>query len=220
MNKYFQGEHKRRFNFSVIKNRWVKYFLIGFSPILMLVLYIGLRVAIAVIQTPNPKLLFVLGGGQDREEFIASFSRQHPELDILISSGTDQAEKILEEAGIPKSRIYLDCRATDTVTNFTTVVADLKSRNINHVYLITSEIHMPRSFLIATIVFGSHGIAFTPVTSPTNRKYPEIRGEARTFRDVSRSLIWLTTGRTGESLNGRDNKITCNQPGYKPGMSH
>ena len=218
--KKFQGEEKRknRRTYTFLKNSWIRTICVITLPFLLLVLYFPSRILLTRIQSPEPQLIFVLGGVTDRESFTASYFRNYPNLDIWVSSGSPVAEKIFQEAGIPDSRVHLDCRATDTVTNFTTVVDDLKIRNINHVYLVTSEYHMLRSIAIGSIVFGSQGITFTPVVSPTNRRYPEVNGETRIFRDMTRSLYWLLTGKTGESFNGRSQEDFCKNPGYQRGI--
>jgi uncharacterized SAM-binding protein YcdF (DUF218 family) len=142
----------------------------------------------------------VLGGGVDREYFAAQFAQQHPTLNIWVSTGSAQASQIFQAAGIDLSRLHLDCRATDTVTNFTTVVPDFKRKGIEHVYVLTSGAHLPRATAIADVVFRSQGIAYTPVSVPSNYG-PESR--IRTARDIVRSLVWTVTGRTGSSFNGR-----------------
>jgi hypothetical protein len=96
----------------------------------------------------------------------------------------------------------------DTVTNFTTLVADFKRRDIHHIYLITSEFHMPRAKAIAYFVLGSRGIAFTSVTVPS-KKPPE--SWLHVLRDSSRAVVWIITGRTGASLNPNRAAQTKNQ---------
>lgn len=219
MSKKFQGDiSKKERKVFTIKNRWVKRLLLIFSPVFLMVIYILCKIGLALVQSPQPQLLLVLGGSPDREEFTAIVSKEYSTLDIWVSSGTQDSEKIFREAGLPSSKVHLDCRATDTVTNFTTVVEDLKNRNIRHVYIITSEYHMPRSLAIAAIVFGSQGIAFTPLSSPSNKRYPEVNNESRILRDVSRSIIWMFTGNALDDLNGRKNLDFCKNPGYERGI--
>lgn len=168
----------------------------------MVVLFglIPVRLAIASYQAPDPQLILTLGGGTQRERFTAQFATHYPNLDIWVSSGIDQekARPIFRSAGIPDTRVHLDYRAIDTVTNFTSLVADFKSRNIQHLFLITSDFHMRRATAIAFFVLGSQGITFTPVTIPSNQ-VPE--SKPRILRDVSRSVVWILTGHTGASLH-------------------
>ena len=163
--------------------------------------YIPLRLAIAQQHVPQPQLIFMLGGSQDREEFTAQLAHLHPDLKVWVSTGTQAAGRIFENSGISLKRVLLDCRATDTVTNFTTVVEDFKQRRIQHVYLVTSDTHMPRAIAIATIVFGSQGITFTPIKIPSVEPSESLD---RAIRDVGRSLVWVVTRRTGSRFNGRN----------------
>lgn len=164
--------------------------------------FIFARISLAQWQTPQPDAILMLGGGLDREEFTAQFSRTHPDLPIWVSSGVPDTQKIFQQAGIAKSRLHLDCRATDTVTNFTTLVERLEHQNSRHVYLITSSYHLPRAQTIATIVFGSRGITFTAIPVYERDVFNKAKQESlpRTLRDLGRSLVWLLTGRTGASL--------------------
>ena len=122
---------------------------------------------------------------------------------IWVSSGIPipRTRSIFREANIPDHRLHFDRRATDTVTNFTTLVNDLASAGIRHLYLITSDYHMARARAIATLVLGSRSITFTPVSIPTPNAMPE--SPLRILRDTGRSILWLTTGRTGASFDPR-----------------
>ena len=77
----------------------------------------------------------------------AKFALNYPELPIWVSSGSNPefAEWVFSEAGIESDRVHLDYRAVDTVTNFTTLVDELKAQGIESVYLITSDDHMRRA---------------------------------------------------------------------------
>lgn len=162
--------------------------------------YIPARLTIARQQSPSPEMILILGGSSDREEYTTQLAQSYPSLKIWVSSGSPNAVRIFQNAGIPQSRLYFDARATDTVTNFTTVVPDLKRRGIQHVYIVTSDYHMPRAEAIATVVFGSQGITFTPIKVSGERRQ---ESKLRVLRDVGRSVVWLITGRTGASLRYR-----------------
>lgn len=166
----------------------------------LLLSIIPVRLVIASYQAPEPQAIFTLGGGSERELFTAKFALSHPNLEIWVSSGLppDEARAIFRAYGIPDSRVHLDRRAVDTVTNFTTLVADFKRLHFQHLFLITSAFHMPRAKAIATIVFGSQGITVTPVPIPSNKP---MESELHVLRDVGRAIVWLVTGRTGASLN-------------------
>jgi uncharacterized SAM-binding protein YcdF (DUF218 family) len=176
-----------------------KYRFFGLASALILVLIgiIPVRLAIAFDQAPLPQAILTLGGDPAREAFTAQFAQMHPSLEIWVSS---PPEKVFDfqAAGISNTRVHIDRRAVDTVTNFTSLVKDFKKRNFQHLYLITSDSHMPRALAIATFVLGSQGIAFTPVSVPSD-KPPE--SWLRILRDSGRALLWIFTGRTGASLN-------------------
>lgn len=170
------------------------------AVIVVLVSIIPVRLAIAHLQAPQPQAILTLGAWLDREVFTAEFALAHPNLEIWVSSGTppEVAGAIFRSYGIPDSRVHLDRRAVDTVTNFTTLIDDFKSRQIQHIYMITSEYHMMRASSIALLILGSQGIAFTPVSVPSG-ELPE--SWFRILRDIGRSLLWIFTGRTGASFN-------------------
>lgn len=174
---------------------WIFLFI---SFILTLLLAIPIRLEIAKIQAPQPQAFFILGGGPEREQLTAELARWYPSLDIWISSGSspDKIRNIFQAAGVSLTRIHMDYRAIDTVTNFTTLVNDFKHNNIKHLYLITSDFHMPRAKAIATIVLGSQGIAFTPVSVQPLEPPPE-ETWLHIVRDSGRALLWVVSGYTG-----------------------
>ncbi len=159
-----------------------------------------MRMAAAKLSHPDPQGILVLGGSPAREVLAANLARSVPQIPIWLSSGQTYktSRQIFAQANVDWQRVNFDTRAVDTVTNFTSLVADFQAQDIRHLYLITSEYHMSRSSAIATIVLGSRGIAFTPVSVSEPRE-PE--AQYRTVRDTIRSIIWLVTGRTGASLN-------------------
>ncbi|MBE9213416.1 YdcF family protein [Plectonema cf. radiosum LEGE 06105] len=171
-----------------------------FTFLLILLATIPIKLAIASYQAPKPQAILMLGGGSEREKFTAQFAQNYPTLDIWVSSGVSckKANKIFGAAGIAKERIHLDYRAVDTVTNFTSLVKDFERLNIKHLYIITSEFHLPRAIAIATIVLGNHGITYTPVAVPS--QVPK-ESFLHISRDVFRSIFWIITGHTGASLN-------------------
>ncbi|PSB20019.1 hypothetical protein C7B76_06595 [filamentous cyanobacterium CCP2] len=174
--------------------------VVGFSGILLVWLsLIPLRLVMAAQQAPQPEAILVLGGDSNREETAAQLAKYYPDLEVWVSTGEapDVAHAIFRAAGVTDERVHLDYRASDTVTNFTTLVSDFKREGIQHLYVVTSDFHMPRAKVIATIVLGSNGIIFTPVAVPSQS---EEESWIRIARDGGRSLLWLATGRTGASL--------------------
>ncbi|WP_421656249.1 YdcF family protein [Leptothermofonsia sp. ETS-13] len=150
----------------------------------------------------QPQAVLVLGGDTKREDFAAEFARQHPDLPIWVSSGSnpEYTRAVFSDAGVNLDRVHIDRAAVDTVTNFTTLVDTLRAKGIGSVYLITSDYHMRRSRTIGEIVFGSRGIYLKPVAVPSERTSEPL---AKTLRDGGRALLWLATGRTGSTLSGR-----------------
>jgi uncharacterized SAM-binding protein YcdF (DUF218 family) len=173
-----------------------------FGLILVFLSIIPIRLAIASYQAPHPQVILTLGGGPAREKFTAEFAQEHPNLDIWVSSGIPpkQALAIFEKAGISTARVHLDYHAVDTVTNFTTLVDDFQKLHIQHIYLITSDFHLPRAKTIATLVLGSQGITFTPISIPSKQPTESL---LRIVRDGGRSILWIVSGRTGASFNPR-----------------
>ncbi|MGL5083035.1 MAG: YdcF family protein [Microcoleaceae cyanobacterium] len=162
----------------------------------MFISFIPVRLVIAHVLTPQPQVIFTLGGGPEREQFTAEFAQSHPDLDIWISSGVleQYAQEIFESEGVDLNRVTLDYQAIDTIENFTTMVDRFREMKVRHVYLVTSDFHMRRSKVIATIVFGSRGITFTPVSIPSDH---QTEPTLKVVMDMGRALVWLPTGWTG-----------------------
>lgn len=190
------------------KFQWLrkKYLILALASFfLSLVLIIPVRLTIAYYQTPQPQAILTLGAWTDREQAAAEIARWHPSLEVWISSGTppEIARPIFQAAGISDNRLHLDYRAVDTVTNFTTIVPEFEHKRIQHIYLITSDFHMPRAKAIATIILGIKGIAFTPISVPSDADQSK-KAKKETISpiicDLGRSLLWIVSGRTGTSL--------------------
>lgn len=151
----------------------------------------------------EPEAILVLGGAAEREHFAAELATQYPNLEVWVSSGTnpEYAQWLFQEANIAPDRVHLDYRAVDTVTNFTTVVTDLKAEGVESVYLVTSDYHMRRASIIAKVVLGRYDITFEPVPVPSDHSATEplLRG----LRDGARAVLWVFTGQTGSSLGQR-----------------
>ncbi|WP_282561021.1 YdcF family protein [Trichothermofontia sichuanensis] len=149
-----------------------------------------------------PQAVLVLGGAPEREHFAAEFARQHPNLPIWVSSGTnpEYAEWVFAEAGIAEERLHLDYRAVDTVTNFTTLADQLQAQGVRSVYLITSDYHMRRAVVIGEIVLGSRGIHFQPVPVRSDRSPESPETLSKVVRDGARAILWVATGNTGINL--------------------
>jgi len=173
--------------------RW----LLWLTPVLAACLFLAYREVRSALA--QPRIAFVLGGLEQREQFAAHLAQSNPELEIWVSSGSpeDYLLALFEEAGIARDRVYLNYDAQDTVTNFTTLADRLRERGADSVYLITSANHMPRARLVGEIVFGSRGIAIKPLAVPSDAP-PEPIGKL--VRDGARALLWAIAGSTGEEF--------------------
>jgi uncharacterized SAM-binding protein YcdF (DUF218 family) len=170
-----------------------------FSSLCILLLYGPVNLAIAHLLWPQPDGILVLGGQPHREATAARLARIYPDLHVWSSSGLgpERAYLIFDGLGVSRDRLTLDYQAVDTVTNFTTLVKTFRRQRVHHLYLITSDYHMPRACAIATIILGSHRIAFTPVMAPSLKPS---ESPLRICRDMLRSWLWLTTGWSGANL--------------------
>ena len=144
----------------------------------------------------KPQAIFVLGGSPDREQFAARLAQDYPDLPIWVSSGSNKeySEWVFEQAGINPDRVHLDYRAVDTLTNFTTLMDDLRAEGITSLYLVTSDYHMRRAQWISEVVGGSRGIVFKSVPIPTDQPEEPI---VKSIRDSARAVVWTFTGYTG-----------------------
>ena len=178
-------------------NRASKFKYLFFLSIVATSLCVGFKPAEQV--PTEPEAMLVLGGHEERERYAAKLALEHPQLPIWLSSGSPQAyaQEIFENAGIQNDRLHFDYTASDTLTNFTTLVDKLKAQGIDSVYLITSENHMQRAKIIGDIVFGSRGIDFQPIAVPS--KNPPEPFE-KSLRDGARAVFWLITGSTGSMV--------------------
>lgn len=192
---------------SLFKRKWklrasiVGLVLLGLTSPLWVIPF---KLAIALYFTPDPQAILVLGGYNNRMDRAAEMASQNPTLKVWVSDYAFIYEfnsGIFRGAGVAEERMNYNFCATDTVTNFTCTVGDLIKNKIRHLYLVTSDFHIQRAKAIATFVLGSRGIAFTPVSVPSENMQPET--QFRRFRDALRAIVWIYTGKTGSRFNGR-----------------
>jgi uncharacterized SAM-binding protein YcdF (DUF218 family) len=173
------------------------------SPVLLWFTYKQIR------SWETPQAVLMLGGSTsalEREKFTAKFVSEHPnlkDLEIWISSGgsgkyDNYVKKIFIKAGINSERIHFDEQAVDTVTNFTTLVDELKSKGVTSIYLVTSDYHLRRAEVIAEVVLGSRGIVFKSVAVPSTESPEPLE---KTIRDGARAILWVITGSTGKNFS-------------------
>ena len=100
---------------------------------------IPVRIAVALYQALIPQAILVLGGASERMEFAPRFWQSHANVDIWVSDSAwnvDVNRHIFQQLNVPNQQLHLDDRATDTVTNFTTLVEDFVRQKLQHIYLI------------------------------------------------------------------------------------
>ncbi len=181
--------------------RSLLYLLLWTTGLSFLALFAGLTYLRAQQQSLAPSVALVLGGSPERERYAAQFAKTHPGVEIWVSSGSnpEYAKWVFEEALVPANQWHLDYKAVDTVTNFTTLVDELNAKNVDEVYLLTSDYHMRRASVVAQIVLGSRGINFKPIAIPTQQPPETPETIVRDVRDGARSLLWVATGKTGSN---------------------
>jgi hypothetical protein len=144
---------------------------------------------------PPPQMILVLGGDVERERVAAELAERDG-LPVLVSGGSnpEYAHWLFGRRGLDQGRVQLDYRATDTLTNFTSIVDDLRRAKVRHVLLVTSSDHMERAMLVGRLVAGSRGIGLTPVEVPCGELCtPE--GWRKVWGDGARAALWVLTGR-------------------------
>jgi len=122
---------------------------------------------------------------------------RHDGLPVVVSGGTnpEYARWLFEQhEGVPSSQLRLDYRAIDTLSNFTSLVDDLRRARIRHALLVTSSDHMRRALLVGRIVAGSRGIHLTPVDVPCG-ELCVAEGRRLVWGDGLRALVWVVSGR-------------------------
>ncbi len=166
-------------------------------------LFLALAAGLAVLSrgwwwpTPPPaQMILVLGGDVERERHAAQIAAERG-LPVVVSGGSNPefAHWLFEERqGLKPGQVKLDYRANDTLTNFTSLVDDLRRARIRHALLVTSQDHMDRALLVGRIVAGSRGIHLTPepvdcadLCSPESRQ--------KIWGDGLRAALWVISGR-------------------------
>ncbi len=144
---------------------------------------------------PPPQMILVLGGDADREAAAARLARTDG-LPVVVTGGTnpEYAHWLFQQKeGLPSRQVQLDYRARDTVSNFTSLVDDLRKSRIRHALLVTSTDHMQRALLVGRIVAGSRGIHLTPVPVPCG-DLCVVEGRRRLWGDGARAVLWVISG--------------------------
>ena len=135
-----------------------------------------------------------LGGHFNRIETTLKLAKEHPNA-LIVFSGEDYPEKIIEklkENKIEKSRFILDYAAWDTLTNFTTTIDIFKQHQIDTIYLVTDQYHMPRAGAIGFFVYLFRGVKI--IECQYNRDSDATESLNLVFTDILRALLWRFTG--------------------------
>jgi uncharacterized SAM-binding protein YcdF (DUF218 family) len=176
---------------------WLRPALLGVATLATLGLLAQLATVLYRLGV-EPDAAVVLEGDPQRIRFAAQLAKARPELPIYISSEPVFYSVYLDalaDEQVPIERFALRTCATDTVTNFTCVVDELKAQGYRHLYVITSAHHMRRALTVARIVLGRHRMAASPLPVADGRGAREPL--PRTLRDALRAILWSITGSTG-----------------------
>jgi len=150
-----------------------------------------------------PQGILLLGGDVERERYLVELTRKINDnnLDLWVSSGCWRPNHPAFDHLLSQSspfRLHVDSRAIDTVTNYTTLISDIKTAKISHLYLLTSAYHMPRALQIGKIIYSlGYGIALSPISPPSSDqegKGSQEESTLRILRDCFRAVLFLLTG--------------------------
>lgn len=170
--------------------------LVGFGLIIVGILLGGWllfnSLNLQVASSKPVDAFFVLGGGIDREIYVAQLAKQHPETRILISQGSEDPCILLvfQREKAPLGQVWLEKCADSTFDNFYFNIPIFNQWRIRKVKLITSPSQLPRSKWMAQLLLGVQGI-WVEVDSVEEQGKPVQRESViKTTLDLSRSLVW------------------------------
>jgi uncharacterized SAM-binding protein YcdF (DUF218 family) len=134
----------------------------------------------------------VLGGSIRREIYIAQVAKQHPNIPILISQGSQDPciWLIFQREAAPVQQIWLEKCADSTFGNFYFSVPILHEWGMRHVKLVTSPTHLPRAKWMAQILLGARGIWVEPDLVEEQGVPANTESVLKTGLDITRSLGW------------------------------
>ncbi len=135
---------------------------------------------------------FVLGGGIQREIYVAKLAKQHPDIRVLISQGSEDPCILLifQREQAPIRQVWLEKCADSTFNNFYFNIPILQKWGVRKVKLITSPSHLPRAKWMAQILFGAHGIWVETDIVVDEGKPGNRESVLKTGLDISRCLVW------------------------------
>jgi uncharacterized SAM-binding protein YcdF (DUF218 family) len=135
---------------------------------------------------------FVLGGGIRREIYVAQLAKQHPDIRVLISQGSEDPCILLvfQREQAPIRQVWLEKCADSTFDNFYFNIPTLHQWGVRKVKLITSPSHLPRARWMAQIMLGAHGIWVDTEIAREEGKPGNRESILKTGLDITRSLVW------------------------------
>mgnify|MGYP002282949015 CR=1 FL=1 len=113
---------------------------------------------------------------RDRTDAAAAYLSAHPDVICIVSGGQGPGEKITEaacmrrlllDAGIPGTRIWLEPKASDTAENLANSLALIEAQTgtrPDRLGIVSSEYHLRRAQLVASRQ-GCQGVAIAAPTS-------------------------------------------------------
>ncbi len=135
---------------------------------------------------------FVLGGSIRREMYVAELAKQHPEIRVLISQGSEDPCILLvfQREQAPLAQVWLEKCADSTFDNFYFNIPLLNRWGVRKIKLITSRTHLPRAQWMAQILLGAHGIWVEPdiIEEQGTGNHEAFY---KTGLDLARSLGWV-----------------------------
>mmetsp|Transcript_32190 Transcript_32190/g.41385 ORF Transcript_32190/g.41385 Transcript_32190/m.41385 type:complete len:213 (+) Transcript_32190:102-740(+) len=153
------------------------------------------------IRTTSPNetssYFLILGGSRYREiecaKLISKMLTNTTHSIIILSSGCSSSDEISHLFQKTENcYVYIDHRAVDTLSNFTTLAYDLQKSGCRSLVVATSEAHISRAYPIGQIILGSFGISISKCAC-FNKYDKSAKDETlrRQVRDICRALIWL-----------------------------
>jgi uncharacterized SAM-binding protein YcdF (DUF218 family) len=131
----------------------------------------------------------VLGGTPNREIFAANLAKEHPDIKVLISGGSQDPciWLIFDKLKVAKDKVWMEDCSHNTFQNFYYSTPILEKWGVQKVLLITDPPQDKRALPMARIILGSHGIwvdlQIVPNSGGEQSKYP-------LAVDVAVSLAW------------------------------
>ncbi len=149
------------------------------------------------------QLILVLGGDIKREYAGIDLARKLS-IPLILSGGSnpEHAKWLISKSNIPTKLVKLDYRAHDTLSNFTSLIDEIKFQGIRHTLLVTSEDHLPRAMNVGRIIAGSRGIKITSLSVPC-KPYCQVESFQKHISDVVRAIAWVSTGKDLRVIAGK-----------------